>query len=175
MNFSMKTNVFLKKNIGIMICLLLSVLWMESGFSADQKVMVVEPGNCSRCHQEKSILIVDHVSTKSMRMGECLECHKEEGMQLEGKMSGSHLHLLRGMVCRDCHGDKETYSLVGTDTCLKCHISGQAVAKLTDTLDPNPHNSIHYGEDLDCDLCHHMHKKSELYCDQCHMFSNVVP
>ncbi|MBW2098891.1 MAG: cytochrome c3 family protein [Deltaproteobacteria bacterium] len=35
-------------------------------------------------------------------------------------------------------------------------------------MDPNPHNSPHYGADLDCNFCHHQHSKSENFCAQCH-------
>ena len=158
-----------------MLYLFLIFLWVGNGVSADRKVVTDGPGDCRQCHQNESILGADHVSTQSMRMDGCLECHEKEEMSLDGKISGSHLHLLRGVFCSDCHGEKKIYGLVGTDRCLKCHINGQKVAALTDTLDPNPHDSIHYGQDLDCDLCHHIHKKSEIFCNQCHDFTNITP
>ncbi len=158
-----------------MFYLFLIFLWVGNGFSADLKVVTDGPGDCWQCHQNESILGANHVSTQSMQMDGCLECHEKEEISLYGKISGSHLHLLRGVFCSDCHGTKKIFSLVGTDRCLKCHINGQKVASLTDTLDPNPHDSIHYGQDLDCDLCHHMHKKSELYCNHCHQLANVAP
>lgn len=158
-----------------MIYLFLPFSWVGNGFSADRKVVTDDPGDCRQCHQSESILATNHVSTQSMRMDRCLECHEEEGMHLDGKISGSHLHLLRGVFCSACHGEKKIYVPVGTDRCLKCHINGQKIAELTNTLDPNPHDSIHYGQDLDCDLCHYMHKKSENYCNQCHTFANIVP
>ena len=40
------------------------------------------------------------------------------------------------------------------------------LAEATGDEELNPHDS-HYGE-MECRLCHKMHKPSELYCTQCH-------
>ena len=61
------------------------------------------------------------------------------------------------------------------DECLSCHGCRNDIAGRTDHLELNPHNSPHYGMDLDCELCHHLHQKSEDYCAQCHDADHVVP
>ncbi|WP_418545649.1 cytochrome c3 family protein [Parasutterella excrementihominis] len=38
----------------------------------------------------------------------------------------------------------------------------------------NPHVSPHYGNKLDCTLCHLQHAAPENYCAQCHSFDFKV-
>ncbi|MFP4037150.1 MAG: cytochrome c3 family protein, partial [Desulfobacteraceae bacterium] len=33
----------------------------------------------------------------------------------------------------------------------------------------------HYGPELDCDLCHHIHDESENFCNECHSYEFVIP
>ena len=76
--------------------------------------------------------------------------------------------------CADCHLTGNTKPLT-TEDCLACHGSFEEVAGETAKLDPNPHNSPHYGTELDCDLCHHEHSRSENFCAQCHEWKLIVP
>ena len=63
-----------------------------------------------------------------------------------------------------------------TALCLVCHGSAAKVALKTQNTKPNnPHDSPHYGTQLDCNFCHRQHAKSEDYCAQCHKFNFVVP
>ena len=78
------------------------------------------------------------------------------------------------LVCGDCHL-KSTPKGLTTKQCLSCHESLEQVADATKYLDPDPHNSPHYGSELDCDLCHHEHSKSENFCAQCHEWKLTVP
>lgn len=63
--------------------------------------------------------------------------------------------------------------------CLECHERGsyeqisEKTAHFESSAGANPHDS-HYGE-LECRLCHKMHKESEDYCGQCHAWRWEVP
>ena len=83
-------------------------------------------------------------------------------------------HRKAGLSCRDCH-DSQPPGAVGSDACLACHGTSEAVAQATADLKPNPHDSVHYGPDLGCDLCHHEHGPSENFCNSCHEFVMTVP
>jgi len=76
--------------------------------------------------------------------------------------------------CNDCHLT-QTPKRLTTKQCLSCHGSFEEVAEATKHLDPDPHNSPHYGSELDCDLCHHEHSVSENFCAQCHEWELIVP
>ena len=78
------------------------------------------------------------------------------------------------LTCNDCHLTKNPERLT-TEQCLSCHGSFEEVAKATKDLDPDPHNSPHYGSELDCDLCHYEHSVSENFCAQCHEWELTVP
>ena len=86
--------------------------------------------------------------------------------------------------CETCHNTKKPIAApLNDDNCLTCHGTPEEVAAqteppaTTDHPQPNPHNSIHYGTDVPCSVCHSEHKKSELYCNNCHMFEfpNMKP
>ena len=78
------------------------------------------------------------------------------------------------LTCKDCH-PTATPERLTTEQCLSCHGSFEKVAGTTKHLDPDPHNSPHYGIELDCDLCHHEHSASENFCAQCHEWELIVP
>ena len=86
-----------------------------------------------------------------------------------------HIHRLSGIGCVDCHQNNSSPEPVSTEKCLSCHGSFHQVAARTADSDPNPHNSLHYGIEVDCDLCHHQHCNSENFCSQCHEWQLVVP
>ncbi|EFV40789.1 flavocytochrome c heme subunit [Hafnia paralvei ATCC 29927] len=85
--------------------------------------------------------------------------------------------------CQLCHGTKTPVSSPNDSNCLNCHGSRDQVAALTlpdpkdKNAEPNPHNSIHYGKDASCTMCHNEHKPSEIYCNNCHLFKypNMKP
>ena len=83
-------------------------------------------------------------------------------------------HQAAALSCEDCHGSGKL-GAVRTDICLSCHGTSEEVASSTSALKLNPHDSLHYGPDLDCDLCHHEHATSENYCNICHEFDMKVP
>lgn len=135
-------------------------------------------GDCAACHGPAPVLPKDHAATKGQDMGQCRECHDgKKAPLLRSKLPLGHMHALEGVSCADCHDTGER-STVGTAKCLECHTSGEAVAKLTvpqDKKHRNPHDSPHYGTELDCEMCHHVHAKSENYCAQCHDQTKLVP
>jgi hypothetical protein len=124
------------------------------------------PNFCAICH-----LMQSHVTSY------------ETGPNLD------HVHELAGVQCKDCHdyplsaeissaidyvtGNYKTDSSgnllkrkFSDDMCLKCHISTQHVADLTDFLARNPHAS-HFGA-LPCNTCHISHGQQIDYCATCH-------
>ena len=118
-----------------------------------------------------AVLPKDHPATKDQDKSQCAECHNgKKAESLRGKLPLGHSHHLEGVSCADCHGQGDPQA-VPTDKCLECHDSGEALAKITAPKDKkslNPHESPHYGTELDCELCHHAHAKSDNYCAQCH-------
>ncbi len=93
----------------------------------------------------------------------CLECHEpttEQQVDEAAKyIKGEYQTPLRQRAfqkewCFRCH-EHESYSQVA-----------ELAAELVDQLGRNPHAS-HWGE-LECRICHKMHKPSQLYCAQCH-------
>jgi hypothetical protein len=87
----------------------------------------------------------------------------------------SSKHQQRGqMECSSCHETTPPKPLSSKD-CLSCHESFEAVAAATAKSKPNPHDSPHYGKELDCELCHHEHSPSENFCAQCHDRDSTVP
>jgi hypothetical protein len=99
---------------------------------------------------------------------ECLDCHEEEAVKQvhEEAVAGEPIRELKVemQVCFECHVANE-------------HTSYEQIIELTADLEEevgaNPHDS-HYGE-MECRLCHKMHKGSEDYCAQCHTWGWQVP
>ncbi len=89
--------------------------------------------------------------------------------------TGAERHVAKGIPCTACHGAKQEIAAPNIDQCTKCH-NPASVAKKTANVKPrNPHQSPHYGNQLDCVLCHVQHEATENYCDQCHKFGFKVP
>lgn len=63
---------------------------------------------------------------------------------------------------------------VPKETCLRCHAhpTHSEVFERTAHLKRNPHDPHHYGE-MDCAICHKMHRPPEDYCSYCH--DPIVP
>lgn len=84
----------------------------------------------------------------------------------------AEIHKEKGLACTDCH-TTEPKKPVSRDKCQECHGSYADLAKLTERLEPNPHNN--HTIDLNCNYCHHMHKPAEIYCHNCHKDLAFVP
>ncbi len=139
------------------------------------------PQDCAACHKGEGryggAMPQKHKAVAGKKLADCLECHeKKTPDSLVTRLPGSHLHQLSGVSCVDCHGKEGKPAPVEAAQCLSCHGSGDKVAALTAKVKPqNPHRSVHYGTELDCNLCHHQHAKSENYCAECHRFDFKVP
>ncbi len=79
--------------------------------------------------------------------------------------------------CNACHGETKRKTTPAMSVCESCHGSASEIAEQTKrpadaghSVEPNPHNSLHYGTDLPCTYCHQEHKESKIYCNQCHEF-----
>lgn len=84
-------------------------------------------------------------------------------------------HKEHGVSCELCHKVKQPKNRAGANSCSWCHGAPELMIEFTKDMEPNPHNSPHYGADLECTQCHHQHKESELFCSQCHEFGFSVP
>jgi len=135
----------------------------------------IEVGDCKACHGNTTVLPEGHDSTNKQTVIDCNGCHSDPCNSLRGKMPLNHLHQLAGVNCAMCHQKQTSFSAVLTQQCLACHGGIEKIVEKTSQLDPNPHNSPHYGSSLDCDLCHHHHVRSENFCNQCHEFNRAVP
>lgn len=96
------------------------------------------------------------------------------------------VHAKVGIACQSCHArplrqsvrEFVTYYItqdykeplqevrVPKEDCIRCHGGYETLAELTQDLEWNFHNS-HLGQ-IECRLCHKMHKVSVEYCAQCH-------
>ncbi len=163
----------------VFILMLFLVAWIFMGtnmLKADPKKMEnILPGDCLTCHNGEEVLPDGHPLTRDMDMPACRGCHEYRKKGLRGKIPLGHIHWLNGVYCEDCHGNSKNGGPVKKEICLECHGGDDEVANATKELDPDPHNSPHYGKDLDCDLCHHQHSKSENFCSQCHEWALLVP
>lgn len=84
-------------------------------------------------------------------------------------------HVKLGISCEMCHGKDNAVPYPTIDQCKNCHDPKQVSEKTKDAKPQNPHMSPHYGNMLDCALCHLQHSPTENYCDQCHKFGFKVP
>lgn len=125
----------------------------------------------------------------------CGSCHVMAPYNESWKSSAltAHTHAQLGLTCQECHvrsvqdGLREIVSNAThgfevplkdnhprAETCLRCHGSYEILAARTQNLigpdgfalGRNPHDS-HWGE-LDCGICHKMHKPSVDFCSRCH-------
>jgi len=154
-----------KRKIAIGIVIFLLVLGAGSGVYAIRASH--NPSFCATCHiirphyqswAEGSLLAHEHAQEDVA----CLDCH--ESSYLEKAREG--FIYLTGKY-EDPMRERE----FSKEECLSCHEhrSYEQLVELTADLDPNPHNPPHYQE-MECSLCHKMHRESEIYCAQCHSF-----
>jgi hypothetical protein len=86
------------------------------------------------------------------------------------------LHKAKGVTCMDCHGKALKKTFVPAERCLGCHGPAADLIKKTAAVKPeNPHDSPHWGAQMDCTVCHHQHEKTVNWCNHCHAFGFKVP
>lgn len=166
---------FVKVNVVAFVLLTLSVLLIPRYSPGVVNDSSVKAWDCQGCHGQERVLPEAHTETKGQNLSDCRECHNKPDSNLREKMTLSHIHNLAGISCAECHKSEKSAGPVSKDQCLDCHGPSQKVAELTAAKSHNPHNSPHYGPDVDCVLCHHLHQKSENLCNECHQFTFVVP
>lgn len=131
--------------------------------------------DCAGCHGARAVLPPGHVAVTEAKNGDCSGCHSEGKTGLRAKVPLSHTHMANDMTCTDCH-ERKPFALVPTERCRECHGTPEEVSALTRTKEAfNPHDSPHYGNEMDCDLCHHLHSKSENVCGDCHDLERPTP
>lgn len=124
-------------------------------------------GGCDRCHRTEQGKRLSYTLKAAQRQPMCLKCHGREKAMIRINFAEKKedVHLLKGMVCTDCHSTREMHG-DGTkyislkqpgamDTnCEKCH----------DNIKPTDAHTVHEGK-LDCKACHVRHVVS---CTNCH-------
>jgi cytochrome b subunit of formate dehydrogenase len=157
-------------------CFLYTPVYAEEPASEPERLMTAQSGDCAACHGTQQMLPTGHLNTRGLTLGECRMCHQDEEVPMTNRLPLSHAHQLSGIACSDCHGDQDPPQSVEKDQCITCH-DEQELIRRTEylrELEANPHDSPHYGTDLDCNMCHYEHSESELFCSQCHDFDFVV-
>jgi hypothetical protein len=132
-----------------------------------KRVYQNDPQSCTKCHPIKPYVetwngsdFLDHRHAKS-QIG-CLECH-----QVTLQQEKEHLTRFKKKRFKTPLEERE----YDNEMCLKCHGSYKELIERTKDykgkgLPRNPHES-HYGE-MDCNLCHKVHRTSIDQCSQCH-------
>ena len=124
--------------------------------------MAQRPEYCATCHLMQPY--VDswkdstYLASTHGKLGiPCQVCHAQTMGDLAGEVVSTVRH---------SYDEPLKEIKLPKEDCLRCHGSYQVLAERTKGLRLNPHAS-HLGE-LDCQVCHKMHKESIDYCSQCH-------
>lgn len=153
------------------------LIWTSIAWATGQPKLLegVEPFDCVGCH-DSPVLPAEHPDVKQGNNADCTQCH-QSGREntIRGRIPLSHTHMAAGVSCSDCHGEQRPFKSVGTEQCRECHGDPEKLVALTRDLPVNPHTSPHYGNEMDCDLCHHLHSRSENTCNQCHEHPGRTP
>ena len=122
---------------------------------------------CDRCHRTVRGKRLFYTIKAAQRQDMCLKCHAREGAMIRINFAEKKqdVHVAKGMVCTDCHSQREMHGN-GTEyhslkqpgamdtRCEKCH----------DSILPTDAHTVHEGK-LDCKACHIRHVIS---CTNCH-------
>ena len=95
-------------------------------------------------------------------------------MSFNAHAFGADRHVKLGLTCESCHGPDKQIAYPSITECRQCHDPKTLAEKTKDVKPHNPHSSPHYGNELDCALCHLQHSEPENYCNQCHTFDFKV-
>lgn len=157
------------------LAVLLAFGFGSTAFAAAKWVAKAEAANCAACHGADKVLPEKHKPVKGMKLADCRKCHEPKTDDaLSGRFPMAHTHLLAGKGCESCHG-KGKPKPVDMDKCVTCHDAAKVAAATASVQPKNPHDSPHYGPNMECGNCHLAHGKSENYCAQCHKFEFKVP
>jgi len=151
----------------------LSVTFAEKTLGAKRLVGI--PGwNCAACHEAEIVLPAKHPNVKELEYSACHSCHEKQNISLTAKLPLSHIHQLNEVKCSDCHHLGQAPKPLKTEECLVCHGTMEEVAQSTESLTPNPHDSPHYGKEVDCNACHQAHARFQYFCAKCHEWKPVL-
>jgi hypothetical protein len=127
--------------------------WEESDYLAAAHARAAIP--CQGCHPKSLVDAVanivtevqGHVRLRRLRVSKeaCFQCHAH-GNYAELIERTEYIKLDASLPTESSNGDKPP----------KAWVAAQ-----------NPHNFYHWGE-MDCRICHKMHRASEDYCSECH-------
>lgn len=100
-------------------------------------------------------------------------CVAGETLIDQGKKMGRvyHSDLYESGSCDACHDQKGRFP--SDFSCTACHDQEaliEATARPEDEQWQNPHNNMHYGQDVPCMECHGEHQEREHLCAGCHSF-----
>lgn len=112
------------------------------------------------------LFVATFICSSSITMAKTVKPHHQDVLQgSNGKAD-----------CSVCHDTSKKITTPSETACLSCHGTKQDLVDLTKrktkdhSVEPNPHESLHYGTDLSCTYCHSEHKESKVYCNNCHEF-----
>jgi hypothetical protein len=149
--------------VAVLLALLMlpamSMVWVKDGRT--------DPQYCASCHGDPYYTTFSDPATHALAQQHaaagisCQTCHQrtlgESGMEVVNYITGNYYYPF-----------PETE--MPMQTCFTCHVDYDTVASRTTAetseLHRNPHAG-HWGE-LECGLCHNMHRDSVDYCAQCH-------
>jgi hypothetical protein len=149
------------------IAMALVSFWAWNLNAAEKSPYQTDPKSCATCHVIKPYVeswnssdFLDHKHEQAMIS--CTECH-----QLTGQQKSRNVTAFKNKKYKSPLEERE----YGNELCFRCHGSYQDIRQRTQDyqakgLSRNPHES-HYG-DMDCNMCHKMHRTSIDYCSQCH-------
>lgn len=127
--------------------------WEDSEHLAAAHAKAAIP--CQTCHPRGVVTAMGNIVTqlkgnyrlRRMRVGReaCFQCHAH----------ASYAELT------------ERTNYINPDTAARVEAPADAERSPNWQLAQNPHRAYHYGE-VDCRMCHKMHRSSEDYCSECH-------
>lgn len=72
-------------------------------------------------------------------------------------------------ACETCHGVNTPTQRPDSARCVQCHGTMDKIPTKPNQYEKFPHASAHYGNTLDCTICHSEHKASRALCNDCHV------
>lgn len=85
-------------------------------------------------------------------------------------MKDHHLKAFgKDAACETCHGVKTPTARPDAKACIKCHGEMSQIPTKPNPYGKFPHASAHYGDTLECTVCHAEHKASRALCNDCHV------
>lgn len=85
-----------------------------------------------------------------------------------------HAMMYKRGNCAACHETDKPAGYPEDGACLQCHSLEDVVAATMPEAEEdrwqNPHDSLHYGQDVPCGECHGEHSNKAPLCADCHNF-----